>query len=162
MTDLDSHPGRELSDPESLVVRAWRTIILGHEGCRALGRSFGCQNGIQLIEAVATFLRALNHGSRHILDVGHPACPNITFDAITSDERQMLTVIAAAQADDETLLAAHLSWLVRSDRREDVAQAVQALGRLLQARGMYLPLPAPKAFPSRAMLAIVREESRAS
>lgn len=157
MTDLDSHPGRELSDPESLVVRAWRTIILGHEGCRALGRSFGCQNGIQLIEAVATFLRALNHGSRHILDVGHPACPNITFD-----ERQMLTVIAAAQADDQTLLASHLSWLVRGDRREDVAQAAQALGRLLQARGMYLPLPAPKAFPSRAMLAIVREESRAS
>lgn len=162
MTDLDSRSGMELSEPDSLVVRVWRTIILGHDGCRALGRSFGCPNGIQLIEAVATFLRALNHGSRHILDVGHPSCAIITFDAITPDERQMLTVIAASQAGDEALLLAHLTWLVRSDRREDVAQAVHALGRLLQARGMRLPLPAPKAFSSRAMLAVVREESRAS
>lgn len=157
MTDLDSHSGMELSEPESLVVRAWRTIILGHDGCRALGKAFGCPNGIQLIEAVATFLRALNHGSRHILDVGHPSCQAITFD-----ERQMLTVIAAAQADEDALLLSHLTWLVRSDRREDVAQAVHGLGRLLQARGMRLPLPAQKAFSSRAMLAVVREESRAS
>lgn len=157
MTDLESLPGLELSEPESVVVRAWRTIILGHDGCHALRRSFGCENGIRLIEAVATFLRALNHGSRHILDVGHPSCVNIT-----SDERQMLTVIAAAQADDEALLQSHLTWLVRGDRREDVTQAVQALGQVLQMRGMRLPLPAPRRFSARAMLAVVREESRAS
>ena len=157
MTDFESRHGMELSDPESLVVRAWRTIILGHDGCRLLRRSFGSPDAIQLIEAVATFLRALNHGSRHILDVGHPGCANITFD-----ERQMLTVIAASQAGDDALLLSHLTWLVRSDRREDVAQAVGALGQILYARGMSLPLPAPRAFPTRSMLAVVREESRAS
>lgn len=162
MTDLDSRSGMELSDPESLIVRAWRTIILGHSGCRMLGTSFGSPDGIQIIEAVATFLRALNHGSRHILGIGHPSCQTITFDAITSDERQMLTVIAAAQAGDEALLASHLTWLVRSDRREDVAQAVHALGRVLRGCGMCLPLPAPRRFSARAMLAVVREESRAS
>ena len=157
MTDLDSHPGRELSDPESLVVRAWRTIILGHSGCRMLGASFGSPDGIQIVEAVATFLRALNHGSRHILGIGHPSCQTITWD-----ERQMLTVIAAAQAGDDALLQSHLIWLVRSDRREDVAQAVQALAGVLRARGMCLPLAAPRSFPARAMLAVVREKSRAS
>jgi hypothetical protein len=155
MTDLDSRPGLELSEPESLVVRAWRTIILGR--CRLPRQSFGSPDGLELIEAIATFLRALNHGSRHVLDVGHPGCPTITFD-----ERQLLTVIAAAQADDAPLLTSHLTWLVRSDRREDVAQAVHALGRILRAQGMCLPLPAPRAFAARAMLAIVREESRAS
>lgn len=157
MTDLDSRSGIELSDPESLVVRAWRTIILGHNGCRLLRRSFGSPDAIQVVEAVATFLRALNHGSRHILDVGHPGCSNITFD-----ERQMLTVVAASQAGEDDLLLSHLTWLVRSDRREDVAQAVHALGEILHARGMRLPLPAPRAFPTRSILAVVREESRAS
>lgn len=161
MTDLDSRPGLELSEPESLVVRAWRTIILGHGGCRLLRQSFGSPDGLELIEAIATFLRALNHGSRHVLDVGHPGCQTITFD-----ERQLLTVIAASQADEGTLLTSHLTWLVRSDRREDVAQAVHALGRILRAQGMCLPLPAPQgfsaAFAARAMLAVVREESRAS
>lgn len=160
MTDLDPHPGMELSEPESLVVRAWRTIILGR--CRLLRQSFGSPDGLELIEAIATFLRALNHGSRHVLDVGHPGCQSITFDAITSDERQLLTVIAAAQADDASLLASHLTWLVRNDSREAVAEAVHALGRILRAQGMCLPLPPPRRFPARAMLAVVREESRAS
>jgi hypothetical protein len=153
---LESHPGLELSEPESMIVRAWRTIILGRGGCRLLGRSFGPPDGVQIIEAVATFLRALNHGSRHVLNVGHPGCQSITFD-----ERQMLTVIAAAQADDEALLSSHLTWLVRGERRQEVAQAVQALGGVLSARGLCLPLPAPRRFSARAMLAVVREESRA-
>ncbi len=52
-----------------------------------------------MIEAIATFLRALSHGSRHMLNVGHPGCPNIT-----SDERQMLAIIAASQAGNDALL----------------------------------------------------------
>lgn len=157
MTDLDSRTGMELTDPESLVVRAWRTIILGHGGCHMLGRSFGTPGGLRLIEAVASFLRALNQGSRHVLDVGHPGCQTITFD-----ERQMLTVIAAGQAGDDALLQSHLAWLVRSDRRAEVTQAVHALGELLHTQGMHVPLPAPRAFSSHSMLAVVREESRAS
>jgi hypothetical protein len=144
----------ELFDPELLVVRAWRTIILGRSGCRLLGRMFGPPDGIEVIEAIATFLRALSHGSRHMLNVGHPGCPNIT-----SDERQMLAVIAASQADNHALLLSHLSWLVRRDRRDEVAQATHALGRLLTLRGMGVPLPALQAFPAASMLAVVRESS---
>jgi hypothetical protein len=88
--------------------------------------------------------------------VGHPGCPNITFD-----ERQMLAVIAASQAEDDTLLLSHLSWLVRSERREAVAQAAHVLAQLLNLRGMGISLPAPQVFSDHSMLAVVRENFRA-
>ena len=57
------------------------------------------------------------------------------------DERQVLTLIAAAQAAAPELLEAHLRWLTQPDRRHVLQIAVGALATALMANGVCLALP---------------------
>lgn len=73
----------------------------------------------------------------------------------------MLAVIAAGQADDEALELSHLSWLVKNEHRTAVAAAARLLGRLLNQRGVYLPIPDQPPSSPHPMLTVVREGSYA-
>ena len=82
-------------------------------------------------------LRALAYASRRRLHVGSPGCT-----MLTRDERQLLTLIAAAQAEDGARFEAHLRWLARAERRCGLAIAARALGAALAAHDLHLSLPA--------------------
>lgn len=138
------------TDPAFLIIHAWRKMIFSQGVCRISGKALG--ESAAIAEAIALFLKRLSSGSRRMLTVGHPGCPELT-----SDERQMIAVIAASQVEDDVLQFSHLSWLVQSDHREAVAEAANLLGHLLGRQGLYFPLPEPQISSAAPMLTVVRE-----
>lgn len=83
------------------------------------------------------FLRALARASRRRLCVAPPG----SF-VLTGDERQMLTLLAAAQADDMTQFEAHLCWLTYPGARKGLGSAARLLAASLLANNLQLVLPA--------------------
>lgn len=128
-----------LSEGEHLVVRSWRRIAAGQTDCPLLFRDFehACgEDAAEVLATFCTFLRALACAGRRRLRVGHPGCASLT-----PDERQLLTVIAAAQAGDQARFEANLRWLARAELRAALAIAVSALGTALAVHGYFLPQP---------------------
>jgi hypothetical protein len=82
-----------------------------------------------------TLLAALAYASRRPLSAGHPGCA-----WLTGDERQLLTLIAAAQAEDQDLFEANLRWLARADLRASLAMTANAFANALRAHGQILPV----------------------
>ena len=161
LNDLEAHAAEDMSgltEGEQLVVRSWRRVAAERIDGPLLAREFerACgEDAAEVFATFCTFLRALACASRRHLRIGHPGCSTLTLD-----ERQLLTVIAAAQAGDETRLEANLRWLARAELRVALAIAVSALGTALAAHGYCLPLPVPVArsiaTPSDPIPAMIR------
>jgi hypothetical protein len=60
---------------------------------------------------------------------------------VTGDERQVLTLLAAAQAEDHALFQAHLRWLARPQQRLELQIAAYALATAPKTNRLVLPLP---------------------
>ncbi len=132
------HALTALSDGEHLLVWTWRRIV-GGGGCPLIEREFSRLCGEDAAEVLTTlwsFLLASAHGSRRRLQIGYPGYPGLT-----GDERQFLTMIAAAQTGDEACLAAHLRWIARPELSLALAIATRALGTALEVHGLRLPSP---------------------
>lgn len=126
---------------EHLLVWSWRRIVEGRIHCPVMAREFAdaCgQAGPRAFLALCTFLRALGAASRRQLTFWAPN----PFD-VTADERQVLTLLAAAQADDHALFQAHLHWLARPQQRHELQVAAHALAALFKANSLPLALPRP-------------------
>lgn len=129
---------------EHLLVWSWRRIVEGRIHCPVMAREFteACGNaGSEVFAALCAFLSALAAASRRRLAFRAPNA----FD-ITADERQALTLLAAAQAKDHALFHAHLNWLARPQRRHELQAAAYALAAVLEANHLPLALP-PSARP---------------
>jgi hypothetical protein len=127
-----------LTDAQCLIVRTFRKILLGNKNCPTLVRDFALAYGGDAVEVYMTFctlLAALAYASRRPLSAGHPGC-----DWLTGDERQLLTLIAAAQAEDRPLFEANLRWLARADLRGSLAMTANAFANALRAHGQILPV----------------------
>src|ERR1700735_5640329 len=121
---------------EHLLVWSWRRMAMAGTSCPLLAREFSILCGGEAGEVLATFdtfLRALAYSSRRRMQLGHPGCV-----AVTRDERQMLALVAAAQAHDRVRLEAHLCWLARPELRRALEIAALALGDALGAHGILL------------------------
>jgi hypothetical protein len=92
--------------------------------------------GGEVFAALCTFLRALATTSRRRLVF----CAPDPFD-VTADERQALTLLAAAQAEDHALFQAHLRWLARPQQRHELEASAYALAAALKASHLPLVLP---------------------
>jgi hypothetical protein len=146
--------GSGLGDAEHLLVWTWRRLVIGQGACPLIARAFAESCGADAAETFATFgtfLRALAYAARRRLCVGHPGSAGLT-----SDERQILILIAAAQADDQPRFDAHLLWLARGEFRPAVTMAALALGSALAAHGQVVALapplrPAPAMAPALAL-----------
>jgi hypothetical protein len=117
--------------------------LLGNTNCPALARDFALAYGPDAVDVYMTFctlLAALAYASRRALSAGHPGC-----DWLTGDERQLLTLIAAAQAEDEVLFEANLRWLARAELRASLAMTANAFANALRAHGQILPVIKPAA-----------------
>jgi len=126
-----------LGDSEGLIVRTYRKILLGNKDCPTLPRDFAALYGADAGEIYLTFctlLCALAYASRRPLSVGYPGC-----GLLTGDERQLLTLIAAAQAEDAPCFEAHLRWLARTDLRASLTITLNAFANALRSHDQILP-----------------------
>ncbi len=125
---------------EHLLVWSWRRIAAGRAQCPLTAREFAdaCgEDAGEVFLTFCTFLKALAFASRRQLTIGTPGCM-----AVTADERQVLTLLAAAQADVPALFEAHLRWLAKSEQRHILKIAAGALATALKVNDLHLALPA--------------------
>jgi hypothetical protein len=130
-----------------LLVWTSRKMVGGHGEYPVLAWEYDRFAGDQadaLLAAFATFLVLLGRGSRRVLHVGPLHCAGLT-----ADEERMLRLIAAAQTGERILAAAHLTWLVRRDARDDVMETVEKLAEALTKAGVILP-PVRTCTPARS------------
>ena len=122
-----------LGATKDLLIGALRHLA-GGQGCAALARrDFALAFPGDASEVFATFrafLATLAHAGRRKLRIGHLGTPRPT-----PDETILITLIAAAQIGDETLLDGYLCWLTRPEARCPVAITARALATALAVHG---------------------------
>ena len=132
-----------------LLVWTWRKLVVGHDDCPVLTREYERFAGPKaevLLSAFTNFLLVLGQACRRTLAIGQPYCAGVT-----ADEERMLRLIAAAQTQDGVLLWAHLAWLARRERQDDVRLAASRLADALSEAGVVLPpvrMSAPRGMTS--------------
>lgn len=125
---------------ERLLVWTWRRMATGRSGCPLIAREFADACGTDAAEVYAVFcafLQALARAGRRRLCVAPPGSV-----VLTGDERQILSLLAAAQVEDMTQFEAHLCWLAYSRARTGLAGAARLLAAALLANNLPLVLPA--------------------
>ncbi len=81
---------------EHLLVWSWRRIAMGRSFCPLMREEFAAccgEDGPEVFVTFCIFLKALAVASRRQFVIGIPGCVTVT-----ADERQVLTLLAAAQA----------------------------------------------------------------
>ena len=125
--------------PEHLLIWSWRRIALGRSCCPVMMDEFAAacgEDGPEVFVTFCTFLKALAVSSRRQFIIGTPGCATVT-----ADERQVLTLLAAAQAQSPALLEAHLRWIAILEKRHVLEIATRALARALAFNELSLVLP---------------------
>lgn len=125
---------------EHLLIWSWRRIASGQAACPLLMDEFigACgEDGPEVFLTFGIFLKALAYAGRRRLTIGPPGGL-----AVTTDERQVLTLLAAAQARKPALLEANLRWLARPDQCHVLQIATGALATALKMNDLHLALPA--------------------
>jgi hypothetical protein len=125
--------------PEHLLVWSWRRIATGRTCCPLMMDEFAAacgEDGPEVFATFCTFLKALAVASRKQFIIGAPGCV-----VITADERQVLTLLAAAQTQTPALLEAHLRWIAIPEKRHVLEIATGALARALAFNELSVALP---------------------
>lgn len=128
---------------EHLLVWSWRRLAAGRADCAWAEQEFtdACgEDGPEVFLTFTVFLKALAFSSRRRLAVGTPGCLHLT-----ADERQVLALLAAAQAGSPARLEAHLRWIAEAERRPVLEIAAGALAMALTANGLLLRLAGQEA-----------------
>ncbi|MEJ0025683.1 MAG: hypothetical protein WDN01_06610 [Rhizomicrobium sp.] len=119
-----------------MLIFALRMLVAGRARCPLLHEEMDIAAGplaMEFLAALSIFLMTLGNGSRRRLAVGPPPCHHRM-----PDEEAILCLVAAAQEDDEERLAAHLCWLVRSERQQAVRGSLRALADMATCAGLRL------------------------
>jgi hypothetical protein len=128
-----------LSYGEHFLIWVLRRIASGRGNCPLMAREFIDACGAEAGEARAAygwFLEELARAGRRHLQLGIPGWP-----ALTLDERLILAVFAAAQAEAPARLRAHLAWLFRGESSASLETAAGVVAAALARNGHRLPLP---------------------
>ncbi len=123
---------------EHLLVWSWPRLATGR-CCPLMMDEFSAacgEDGPEVFATFCIFLKALGVAGRRKFAIGAPGCL-----AVTADERQVLTLLAAAQARAPALLEAHLRWIAIPERRHILEIATGALARALCASELGIALP---------------------
>ncbi len=126
---------------EHLLVWSWRRIASGRACCPVMMGEFEAafgEDGPDAFVTFCTFLKALALAGRRQFVIGAPGCL-----VVTADERQVLTLLAAAQAGAPPLLEAHLRWIAIPEKRHILEIATAALARALSTNALQVALPTP-------------------
>lgn len=142
IADFEAEDVTSFGYVEHLLVRSWRRLAVGSQGPLTM-REFDDACGADAAEVFLTFsifLKALAVAGRRPLAIGMPGSLSVT-----TGERQVLTLLAAAQDGTPTLFQAHLRWLARSEQRHILEIAAGALATALKVNGLLLIAPAAAA-----------------
>jgi hypothetical protein len=127
---------RNLCYVEHFLVWALRTSVACSPQCRTLLREFSHAFGPEMTRGEAAYhdwLIALCRGKR-TLDIGRPG-----MIEITTDEASLLSLLAAAQDQDEALFLARARWLMGAEPEQRLYEAGCHLMALLGSRGHLIP-----------------------
>jgi hypothetical protein len=130
-----------LSYGEHLLVWTLRRVVARRGLCPVIVREFADACGEEADEVLATFrvfVEMLGHSARRPLSIGYPG-----YGGLTGNERQILSLVAAAQRGDGPRLEALLCWLARIELRPHLAVAVRALATAFAAHDLALASPSP-------------------
>jgi len=139
IADFEAEDVMSFGYTEHLLVKSWRRLAVGSPGPLTM-REFDESCGADAAEVFLTFsifLKALAVASRRPLAIGMPGSLSVT-----ASERQVLTLLAAAQGATPTLFKAHLRWLAHSEQRHILEIAAGALATALKVNGLHLAIPA--------------------
>lgn len=131
---------RELGYGEHLVVWGFRAVVSGRGECPVVAREFKAACGELAGEArgaLTVFVQQLAAQGRRAVCLAPPGCLTLT-----RDEQLLTAVFAAAQADDEARLSAHLSWLLAGPASPPFAAAARVVAQALALSGHRLRLAA--------------------
>jgi hypothetical protein len=138
------------SSADHLLVWTLRRVVVRREICAAILREFADACGDES-EAVLGIFRAfvltLGQAARRPVSVGHPG-----YFGLTADERQILSMIRAAQDDDQVRLDALVCWFARPNEQHPLALAIYVLGTAFAAHDLLVsaaePVPVVPTAPS--------------
>jgi len=128
-----------LPDIERFLVEGLRRLTQERGPGLWLSQQFALRFGQEGIEALVAFqslISLLVRNGRHRFMVGEFALPYLT-----RDERQMLSLLAAVQREDESCVGAHLSWLAPRSVHVRIESAALHVGNVLSRHGQQLQLP---------------------
>jgi hypothetical protein len=148
------HSLAALSYGEHFLIWVLRRIASGRGNCPLMAREFVDACGAEAGEARAAygwFLEELARAGRRPLQLGIPGWP-----ALTLDERLLLAVFAAAQAEELARLRAHLAWLFKGESNANLETAVGVVTAALARNGHRLPLPAAPLPAATGEMSILR------
>jgi hypothetical protein len=97
--------------------------VISHEFAEACG-----EDADRVLATFRAFLDSLGLTARRRISIGHPG-----WFGLTGDERQILSMIRAAQEDDQARLDAQVCWFARIDRQPQLASAARALAAAFAA-----------------------------
>lgn len=124
-----------------LLVWTLRRIVLHQAVCPVVAHEFvdACgADGAEVLATLRVLLDLLGRAARRRLSIGHPG-----WLGLTGDERQLVGLVAAAQAGDRLRFDALLCWVARSELRHHVAIAVQALAAAFATHNLLMASAAP-------------------
>lgn len=123
---------------QHLLIWSFRRLIGRHDGGALVAREFAdacAGDAIEGLSVLRRLLTLLGQGVRRRLKIGNPGCA-----LLTQDEQRLLALVSAAQLLDRVRLDAHLCWLVRPEHQQATAEALLALGAILERHGHCLPM----------------------
>jgi hypothetical protein len=137
---------RDLGYGEHLIVWGFRALVSGRGDCPVVAREFRQACGDLAGEtraALTVFVQQLAVQGRRPVTLAPPGCLTLT-----RDEQLVAAVFAAAQAQDQARLDAHLTWLLAGPPGQPFAAAARAVAQALALNGHALrlcPIAAPPA-----------------
>lgn len=137
----------DLLQGEHTVILAIRSIACGAGSCRILTRQFDdvCgPMGAQTLNALTVFVQDLARHGRRRITLGAPGCCGLS-----QDERLILAIFGAAQAEDYSRLDAHLAWIAAGEPSTCLGGAVCLVAEAFAMNGLVLRAPDPAAPPAR-------------
>jgi hypothetical protein len=123
-----------LTQGEHLMIWTLRRLVARKGLCPLTLMEFTeiCGEGAPPVLAIfQSFLGIAGQASRRHVSVGYPG-----YVGLTADERNMVALIGAAQAEAHERLAAHLLWQAKPEARHDLGIAAQGLAKVFAAHGL--------------------------
>jgi hypothetical protein len=115
--------------------RAWAGTPAMHQLVwREFARTFPPDEAPQALRALELTIDAVGRHARRAF-VYHPMCCR----SVTADERALLAIFAAAQADETPLALRHAAWLVHSAGVGQMVSAASALALVMEGSDLLLP-----------------------
>lgn len=125
-----------LSAVDRMIVSTGRLVAHGLGACPPIANTFAILCGAEAKDALNAFRMLLwqlrDNGWRRL------RIPPPGSDDPSHDERAILGLIAAAQAQDQALLEARLRWLIKRDARRCVETAATVVGMALAMNGNFV------------------------